>query len=252
MANQDPPTSATATSARNNGQANHLAKRILILCWFVSVCHIWLADSFFDIADYDSLIDEQLRSEKDAPPVDRRRQRRRDVDDPDQGSSDLERGSQLLKSTTDDGTGATASLTIPEALQPITYNECCVPAIYANYGRPNDMKCFGTCYNERACHDPSYPYANMLERKKYGHLKKLVGDERKLLRERCVFKPEYLVPNVTWCSKRADSENNAFGGVPRPGCSLVTNGGGSGPWQNVFIFPQAKLAFCGIPKGLFL
>ena len=164
---------------------------------------------------------------------------------------DLERGAQLQKSTTDDGIGATAPHKIPEALHPITYNECCVPAIHANYGRPNDMKCFGTCYNERACHDPSYPYANMLERKKYGHLKELVGDERKLLRQRCVFKPEYLVPNVTWCSKQ-NSGNDAFAPVPRPGCSLVTNGGGSGPWQNVFIFPRAKLAFCGIPKGLFL
>lgn len=148
-------------------------------------------------------------------------------------------------------TGATTSRKLPEALAPITHDDCCVPAIYSDHGRPNDMQCFGTCYNERVCHDPSYPYKNMEERRKYGHLRELVGeDTRSNLRERCVYSPEYLVPNVTWCSNTNNSVNNSsvYGNVAKPGCSYVTNGGGSGPWQNVLLFPRTKLAFCGIPK----
>jgi hypothetical protein len=37
-------------------------------------------------------------------------------------------------------------------------------------------------------------------------------------------------------------------GLPPPGCSQISEGGGSGPYQHLTLFPTAKLAFCGIPK----
>lgn len=37
--------------------------------------------------------------------------------------------------------------------------------------------------------------------------------------------------------------------LPPPGCSIFNNGGGSGSFQHVILFPGVKMAFCGIPKG---
>jgi len=36
--------------------------------------------------------------------------------------------------------------------------------------------------------------------------------------------------------------------LPPPGCSILSQGGGSGSYQNMILFPEGKLAFCGIPK----
>eukprot|EP00956_Cyclotella_meneghiniana_P042669 scaffold248975_cov60-Cyclotella_meneghiniana.AAC.1 len=36
--------------------------------------------------------------------------------------------------------------------------------------------------------------------------------------------------------------------LPPPGCSRFSEGGGSGSYQHLTLFPQGKLAFCGIPK----
>jgi hypothetical protein len=216
----------------------------------MSVTHIWLAsdgsDSFYDATDYESLIDERMRHEGYAPPVDGRRRvnRRREI---------IMSGAAKEAGWTPKNVDRyiNSSLKIPEALHPINFNECCVPAIKADIEQPNDMECFGTCYNERACHDSTYPYSSLEEKNKYGHLSKIVGDERQLLRKRCVHSPEWLVPNVTWCSKANSDENletndtkSVYGDIPKPGCSLITNGGGSGPWQHVFIFPKAKVCNC--------
>lgn len=250
---------------RSEGSSTQLAKTVLIFCWFISVAHIWLAsdgsDVFFDTTDYDALVDEKLRLEGYAPPLDRvandakREENLSTMDsllDDDSSTDGLGAPTQNSLHRVDTELRNTQQSTIPEALQPVTYDECCVPAIQAKkYDDPADMKCFGTCFNERACTDPSYPYANMEEMKKYGRLRDLAPAEKKEMRERCVYKPPWLVPNVTWCSgddNRIDPDN-VYGNVPEPGCSHATNGGGSGPWQHVFIFPSAKLAFCGIPKG---
>jgi hypothetical protein len=86
-------------------------------------------------------------------------------------------------------------------------------------------------------------------------LRYLDDEERIRLKQRCVEKPELTLPNVTWCSSNETRYNSTeialgmYGHVPQPGCSLVTEGGGSGPWQHLYIIPKAKLAFCGIPKG---
>ena len=252
--NNDPPSVVPSTTSP--GRSTQQAKRILLFCWLIAVTHIWLASddtslsSFDNAADresFDLQMEERMRLEGYAPPntpIDSRRETIMDDDDRSQNNQ-----GPLLKEDT--GAGATTRK-LPEALAPITHDDCCVPAIYSDYGRPNDMKCFGTCYNERVCHDPSYPYKDMEEQRKYGHLQKLDGrDTKSNLRQRCVYNPEYLVPNVTWCfntNNYSVNSSSVYGDVAEPGCSLVSNGGGSGPWQNVLLFPRAKLAFCGIPK----
>jgi hypothetical protein len=114
-----------------------------------------------------------------------------------------------------------------------------------------------------------YPFETLEQKEKYGHLREVSATVFKELRDRCVYRPPRLVPNVTWCSNSdsaassstttinaqhededvEETSSSVYGPVPEPGCSLATNGGGSGAWQHVFIFPSAKLAFCGIPKG---
>eukprot|EP00804_Cyclotella_cryptica_P015129 CCRYP_000684-RA/>CCRYP_000684-RA protein AED:0.04 eAED:0.04 QI:59/1/1/1/1/0.66/3/1038/369 len=269
-------SNGSATSERSTTtRSGQVAKRALLICWAMTVCRIWLASDGIDgpyVEDND--VDERLRYEGYYPPI---------ADG--EAISLVEGQMNKLKVTVGDSTIHTLEgrrenalqdghtvmdmSIIPEALQHITYKNCCVPAIYKDYPDPNDIKCFGTCYNERACKDPVYPYSSVAEREKFGNLKKLSGEERKLLRERCIFKPHYLMPNATWCSRSTEApvditstepdleslKNSSihnlpstYGDITEPGCSLVTNGGGSGPWQHVFVFPSAKLAFCGIPK----
>lgn len=138
---------------------------------------------------------------------------------------------------------------LPEALHPITFHDCCTPAIMNGTAHPKDLQCFGTCYNQRACHDPSYPYSSQEERETFGTLVKYKPNslEANMTKRRCFVEPQWLEPNVTWCSKPTRNET-VYGDTPSPGCSILSDAQG-GPWQHVFVFPRAKLAFCGIPKG---
>ena len=80
----------------------------------------------------------------------------------------------------------------------------------------------------------------------------LSKEGRQILRPECK-SPEKLVPPVEWCQKphvgaKNETAAHLVNGIPPAGCSSITNGGGSGAFQHVIIFPSAKLAFCGIPK----
>jgi hypothetical protein len=273
-------TNGIVTSDRSRSGISHqVAKRALLICWALAVGHIWLASDGID-GPYmdDNDVDERMRYEGYYSPIVHREAvghveghvNKLNVDVAlDDGIIHTIKG-QRDNSTRYQHTESDMAA-IPEALQHITYKNCCVPAIYKDYAKPNDIKCFGTCYNKRACNDLVYPYSSMEERQKFGNLKVIAGKERMVLRERCIYEPHYLMPNVTWCSQStelpddiaprgSDSESpknssnqsasSTYGSIPEPGCSLVTSGGGSGPWQNVIVFPSAKLAFCGIPKGL--
>lgn len=260
-----------------SGISHQVAKRALLICWALAVFHIWLASDGIDGPHMDDNdVDERMRYEGYYSPIVHR-----------EAVTHVEGHMNKLNVAVDDGIIHTIegrrdnstndqhtvqdNAVIPEALQHITYKGCCVPAIYKDYAKPNDIKCFGTCYSERACNDPMYPYSSMEERHKFGNFKVIDGKERRTYRERCIYKPPYLMPNVTWWSqtteiqdviapRETDSESpknssdqkssSIYGNIPEPGCSLVTSGGGSGPWQHLFVFPSAKLAFCGIPKGM--
>ena len=142
-----------------------------------------------------------------------------------------------------------------EALQPITFNECCIPAVQKDTHNPANVDCFGTCYNERACTDPIYPF-NSAEEKAMLPMAHHTPQGRKELKRKCK-SPKKPVPPVEWCQKpptvdeTTNNETTAahlVEGIPPAGCTAVTSGGGSGPFQHVILFPSAKLAFCGIPK----
>jgi len=142
---------------------------------------------------------------------------------------------------------------IIEALQPITYNQCCIPAIFKGSNKGlQDVPCFGACFNERACNDTSFPYDSM-EQKAQFPLAQLTPDDSKKLKKICKFPEVSLTPPTEWCQKPHKPSNETawaelIDGIPPAGCSANSNAGGSGAFQHVILFPKHKLAFCGIPK----
>ena len=140
-----------------------------------------------------------------------------------------------------------------EALQPIAYNQCCIPAIFKGTNKGlQDVPCFGNCFNERACNDSSFPYDSM-EQKAQFPLAQLTPDDSKKLKKMCKFPEVSLTPPTEWCQKPHKPSNETawaqlINGIPPAGCSTNSNAGGSGAFQHVILFPKHKLAFCGIPK----
>lgn len=142
-----------------------------------------------------------------------------------------------------------ASNPIPEALQSVTFKECCSPKFVGPDvpGKP----CLGTCFSERACNDTNYPFASF-EEKEFMKKREVTGVFRRELRNVCTSHTH--PPPLEWCQKPRFnySSTNAptylVNNIPPIGCSYTSHGAGSGAFQNVIIFPSAKLAFCGIPK----
>ena len=101
---------------------------------------------------------------------------------------------------------------LPDALKPITSKKCCMPTLVRNKpgvirkrGREKFVSCFGTCYTERACHDPIYPYRSKEEKSMFP-----VDDKynRLELAEKCR-SPEKDRPPVEWCQEpRVDKKKN--------------------------------------------
>ena len=147
----------------------------------------------------------------------------------------------------------TTNKSIIEALQPITYKQCCIPAIFKGTNKGlQDVPCFGACFNERACNDSSFPYDSM-EQKAQFPLAQLTPDDSKKLKKMCKFPDVSLTPPTEWCQKPHKPSNESawaqlIHGIPPAGCSTNSNAGGSGAFQHVILFPKHKLAFCGIPK----
>lgn len=178
--------------------------------------------------------------------------------------SDGESGPDEDRSADEEDDLARSSDELIEALQPITHDDCCIPKIYEGVKNPKDVICFGTCFNKRACDDPLYPFDSEAD-KIYFERNPLLGGNftlgtnvltkaRRDMRNLCMG-PKRMSPPTQWCQRpyRGSNENHGVfthlvKGTPPTSCSLVTNGGGSGPFQHVLLIPQAKLAFCGIPK----
>ena len=138
-----------------------------------------------------------------------------------------------------------------EALQPISFEKCCIPAALKQKNNQSDVDCFGTCYTERACDDMIYPFNSVEEKKLFPSIQ-LTEEGRNIRRFECM-SPKKLTPPVKWCQKpHRDTEKGTpahlVKGIPPAGCSKSASSGGSGAFQHVIIFPSVKLAFCGIPK----
>ena len=149
---------------------------------------------------------------------------------------------------------------LPEALQPVINHECC-PMLSRP---PKRLRCGEVCFTPNACNNTLYPYSTHKEKAFYEVMTTSGRDELKL---QCNEMNGLMYPPYQWCQQwRTDSimrlaqeryeesqlryELDPYAAnLPPPGCSIFNNGGGSGSFQHLILFPEAKMAFCGIPKG---
>eukprot|EP00804_Cyclotella_cryptica_P012950 CCRYP_002306-RB/>CCRYP_002306-RB protein AED:0.03 eAED:0.03 QI:154/1/1/1/0.33/0.25/4/1211/342 len=155
---------------------------------------------------------------------------------------------------------------------------CCeMASLKGKVPTPKIIQCDGICHTERACKDPLYPFKSQ-EEATFFREKKWNATNLPQLRIKCKEMNRLLHPPFRWCQQWmvADSANHTENYVdtlkgeiidqsklerhnhknidplqanlPPPGCSRTSEGGGSGPFQHLTLFPSAKLAFCGIPK----
>ena len=147
------------------------------------------------------------------------------IDDPSFGGPEIETRIE------DDTTKHTIQRQVIEieALQPVTFDKCCIPAAYKDIKPPNDHDCFeGTCYNERACNDTIYPFTSVDEKNMFPQAQ-YTQDTKKVLKEECL-SPNRLVPPVEWCQKPRMLEKDKnrtevlylVDGITPAGCSTVT------------------------------
>jgi hypothetical protein len=180
----------------------------------------------------------------------------------------------------------TSELYLPDALRyPIYRNQsaesktnpngrCC--EMRSIRGRsPRNIQCEGICNTERACVDEFYPFKSK-EQMTFFMRDDLNETDFLKLRLRCKRMNRRLAPPYSWCHQwkvaaqkgalpvsnknivdldRSKLEQHNYKHInpeeaklPPPGCSQVSEGGGSGAYQHLTLFPEAKLAFCGIPK----
>ena len=178
-----------------------------------------------------------------------------------------------------------SSLYLPEALRLPLYSNasltapnnpkgsCCQMAftIRNKAPPPKNIMCDGICYTKRACLDPMYPFTS-IEQVKFFTEKKIraANTKNSVTRAKCM-NANMRPPDYTWCHQwmvvtnvtnvltttvnlhRLESSYNhrniqPLGKLPPPGCSQFTEGGGGGSYQHLMLFPEGKLAFCGIPK----
>ncbi|KAL3784242.1 hypothetical protein HJC23_013529 [Cyclotella cryptica] len=154
---------------------------------------------------------------------------------------------------------------LPLALQPVTFQNCC-PMMHRPTKKP---RCGEVCLTRHACNNNTlYPYTSSQERH---FLRPRSEENRDILRRQCHERNSLSTPPYQWCQqwwtdsimhvhrRRDDTENATTitttsrldpyaANLPPPGCSIFNNGGGSGSYQHLILFPSVKMAFCGIPK----
>ncbi|KAL7555055.1 hypothetical protein ACHAWF_018671 [Thalassiosira exigua] len=139
-----------------------------------------------------------------------------------------------------------------EALEPVTFQGCCIPAIFNGTRDPKGVDCPRTCYNQRACDDPLYPFASEEEKAAFPFRVPKPGPTFRLKRKECLDVDP--TPPVKWCQKPyegkgPDAAAHLVKHYPPAGCSnALSASGGSGAFQHAIVFPAAKFVFCGIPK----
>ncbi|KAL7487135.1 hypothetical protein ACHAW6_012736 [Cyclotella cf. meneghiniana] len=152
---------------------------------------------------------------------------------------------------------------LPLALQPVDFPNCC-PVIHRP---PKKPRCGEVCLTAHACNNSLYPFDSTQQ---IHFLRPRSQENRDVLRARCNRRNSLQTPPYQWCQQwRDDSimhanrlrEDNGTAvaatttfldpyaaDLPPPGCSIFNNGGGSGSFQHLLLFPSVKMAFCGIPK----
>ena len=136
------------------------------------------------------------------------------------------------------------------------------------HARPSLVSCHQTCYTERACTDPYYPFTSRQEKEYFRAV-----PEPKNLTAVCdayMDQERKTAATTTWCPMSSSLSSSSFlttasskgnnnkntsppmdgpNGIEIPfGCSRNSMGERSGPFDRMVIIPQGKLALCGIPK----
>lgn len=120
---------------------------------------------------------------------------------------------------------------IPDALKPVTFHGCC--------GNDTSNLFPYTCLTEWACNSTIYPFRSQQEADMFRRWLPSPKEHWELTQQ-CEKANAEMTPLHDWCN----TTSFPFG------CSTIVGmGGGSGPYDRVFLFPQGKLAFCGIPKA---
>eukprot|EP00536_Pseudo-nitzschia_multiseries_P005460 jgi/Psemu1/190557/e_gw1.102.22.1 len=110
--------------------------------------------------------------------------------------------------------------------------------------------CTGVCFTPHACDkneqngfkgNQVYPFKDESEKERFPINPKPGRNSNGRI---SCFQPSRQVPPNEWNT----SSQFPFPELPPPGCSRFTAGGGSGSFQHLYIIPDAKLAFCAIPK----
>lgn len=125
----------------------------------------------------------------------------------------------------------------PEALQLDNTTICC------ENGAPSQRLAEATCYTERACFEnTTFPFASLQQANYFRRADSSNTTLVKQHRQACFAASHGSLVNTSWCSKNQP--------VPYPrGCSKFNMGTRSGPWDRVYLFVDAQLAFCGVPKA---
>jgi hypothetical protein len=117
--------------------------------------------------------------------------------------------------------------------------------------RRKKKKCRGVCFTPQACSGGNgiYPFRDEEEKNFFGGLKDRNGEGHAAwmneTSSKCTKrKPPHHQPPNRW---NTTSPFPFADDLPPPGCSFVSSVAG-GSFQNLYILPGAKLAFCGIPK----
>jgi hypothetical protein len=123
-------------------------------------------------------------------------------------------------------------------------------------------RCTKTCFTRRALDDLAYPFSSLEEKQwfasadKKGKRKGKKG-KRKNLASLCKSYMDKSPSAPRWCPLSETNSSSSASSSPMDasleriptGCSKINGmGAWSGPFDRMILFPQGKLAFCGIPK----
>ena len=106
--------------------------------------------------------------------------------------------------------------------------------------------CRETCFTEAALDNPLYPFTSLQDQIIYTNttLPQKLKERKQLCKRQMLQHPQ--PNNVSWCAW--SQQPNPWKDAPKRCSKSYGSGGFSGPFDRMMVFPQHKLAFCGIPK----
>lgn len=120
-----------------------------------------------------------------------------------------------------------------------------VPSEFEGCCGPGKNKWEQTCYTGQACGDPLYPFRNKEEAAFFQPYWPATQSEQKRRDRNCRNAWDKLAPIHHWCKNKKLRDYIPLGCSPYKTESSFY----LGPFHHLLLFPEGKLAFCGIPKA---